>query len=1582
MGFFVQFWALVRKNWIILWSHRYINILRCFILPIAFAAFFAEAQNLFALGGNYGPGHISDLQSLSPTLFGHQFYWVPPAAAATNSTIDTFVSNLIDNVFAGTKGTVKRVATYREVEDACPETFALLSNCYGAVTFTGINIEASELNYTLTSDFGLAKLNTQSPSKDDVQNRILPLQWALDSNFIEMTTGTKPPMPLVWEYTIMTNAEKNRMNRFSYLRGIRSLIVLALFLVFLGVVYQLPGEMAYERANLLTSHLDAMGCGKAARIISWHLSISSAYVLAWTATALIWKYFIFEKTSAGLVFILYLVTGLSLASWTYVPSVIFSSTPTLAAVASTFAAVIFAIIALIVGHSTTVSCVLTLIFPPMFFVFFTRALCSWELNSVAPSLLRRSPLGDAPILALLVIAIANIVIWPLLALYLENKRFAVGKSGRDGRPKRVLRRAGSALDELPSTVAVRLLHIRKLYNPKFWNFIGRGKIVTAIEDLSFDIPKGEIFCLLGRNGAAKSTALGAIARTINTTAGSIQYADDQKIGLASQKDVLWDELTCLQHVSLWRRIKATKRHFQTETDEELLRRCDLAPKTHFLSKNLSGGQQRKLQLACALAGGSNLLLLDEISSGLDPHSRRAIWKLIIANRGTATIVLTTHYLDEADGLGDMVAILQQPGKLLALDSPVSLKHRLGQGITISVDQHAHSLPLLDVFRKDLPQIQLKHFRGKELYLTGSTDLGLIRNLLDRLYLERKADQQISYQINSASLQEVFLDINAEPAPEESSTPPKAPPSQVTSISDQDVESKRVSSAESGLMLTSGTRRREPWCTFEDAGIILVKRWLIFRKSFLMPVIAIVIVCCGAGIPLVFIKDRVQTCERVTTESRRQPLTYPYSAYPVAFSPVEIAPATAFGAYAYPAGYVQVDQDNATFVDRIGNLGLNITYGGISLAPEQTQQSLFAFEGTPLLNKGPSALNLLTNALLDEISPTITNPFRIRLSYRYLASPSFTSIGQAIKWLAFFGLGVSVYPAFACVYPTLERASNVRANQYSNGASPAALWLGHLLFELPSIFLVSIIITIVLATVVSQFNGIGILFICLVLYGISATLYAFIFSLFLNSPLASWALVAGSNVILFLLYLATYLLILTYDRTSESPHHITLCHFLIGLIHPVPNLLRATMVSLNLFNLLCDGLGNRTTAPYSSILQFGGPILYLVVQGFFAFGVLVYVDSGSPVPSFFRKKIFSSADEEQKMSADVVLEKERLERGDSNDTLKVLGLKKKYHGAKEYAVNDVWWGVKEGETFALLGVNGSGKTTSLACIRGVEVPTKGDVTVMEHSIVKHRNAARRSLGVCPQFNAIDANLTVRQHLWLYGRLKGVPSKALERDIESLLEAAGLLPKANALATSLSGGNQRKMSLAIALIGDRPVILIDEFSSGVDVFSLREAWQTLATLTKDRAVVMTTHSMEEVDALASRVGIIASKMLAVGTPASLKARYATYEIHLAAPHVVPTLEYLQAHDFPLAYRSQDTLTRISIPGVREDSLDRLLQSLQGVKSALHLEEMTVQEQSIETAFLTIVREHNIQEEESRHRGRARGSVWKRLFRRGAT
>ncbi|KAL7420361.1 hypothetical protein Q5752_005331 [Cryptotrichosporon argae] len=1571
--FWAQFAALCRKNWIILYRHKWINILRCVLLPVAYAAFFAKAQDFFTTRGVFGPGRIAPLLTLPASLDGYKIVWAPPPSYATNATTAALVDALVAAIFDGITGDVVEVATADDIEDECPENFNLLSGCWAAFALN--TVTEARLNYTIRGDYGLAKVDVNDHRQDDVQVRYLPLQWAIDSNYINLTTGTMPASPYSWEYTNETAASRSETLRRSYLRGIRSLIVLAFFLVFLGIVYQLPGSMASERAATLTAHLDAMGCTKAARVISWHLSLSAAYFPAWICVAAIFQHFVFVNTNAGLVIVLYLVTGLSLASWTYLVAAPFASAPTLAAITATFLAIVLAIAGHLAGTGLALELVLTVIFPPMFFIFMTKAIVSFELDDVGANILYERLDGGAPILALLLIALLDIVLFPLLAVWLESRLYGVPPP--DGTCRGLLGpKHGGDQPPLPADVAVQITHLRKTYATRRFNPFSRTPPVVAIDDLSFAVPRGEIFCLLGRNGAAKSTTLSAIARLTKVDEGEIRYADGMRIGIASQKDVLWDELTCRQHVTLWRAIKTRPDHAQDEADVDLLARCDLGPKTRYLSKNLSGGQKRKLQLACALAGGSDLLLLDEITSGLDPLSRRAIWALVVANRGRTTIVLTTHFLDEADYLADHVAILKQPGQLLALDSPVALKHKLGKGYTIDTADGALARTL-----------GAGAVRGKHSYATGTTELGRVRDLVAEL---RRDWPAATFQVNSATLEGVFLDLNEDGGKDAGDG------------SDKDVL-ERASSADAlpltptpppspapvALALTPGVHRAWPAHTARAAYTIFLKRVLILRRAWLLPLVGLVVVVCATVIPLFFMSDRAQTCARVLDEERPQTLTFPESVYPYIYSPVVLAPETAWESLtASVSSWVDLVPDNATFVDTLSANASGITYGGVSLASTADAPSTFAFEGYQLTMKGLSVLNVLSNAVLDQIRPptanTIRRAFPITLNFEWIPSPSFESTGQAFKWIAFFGLGVAIWPAFACVYPTIERASNVRSNQYSNGASPTALWLGHLLFELPGILIGATLIVVLFATLSSQFNAPGDLWACFVLYGIAGTLWAYMAALFLDSALAAWALVAGVNVILFLLYLAAYMLILTYDRNANAPNHITIVHFTIGIINPVGNILRAALVSINMFSLLCDGLGNRTTAPYSSILQFGGPVLYLVLQAAFAFGVLVYVDSGMPIPAFLRRRRHKAA----LLAAtgapppeEVVAERARVtalvEQGEqSGEALLVDRLKKRFTaGAGAWAVDDVAFGVGTGQVFALIGPNGAGKTTTLACIRGVEFATAGDVYVSGHSVSKARNKARAYLGVCPQVNAIDPNLTVRQHLTMYGRLKSVPRGALRADVDRLLAAAGLAAKADALATSLSGGNQRKLALAIALVGDREVVLIDEFSSGVDPFSKREAWATLAALTRDRAVVMTTHSMEEVDALATRVGIIASRLLTVGTPSTLKSRFATYEVHLASRAVGDALAFLRAHGFGDAARSEDTTTRISVRGVDESHVVRLLDVLDRFTAASGVD-VALQEASTETAFLSIVREHNVQEEE-RGKGTAGRPWWRRIM-----
>lgn len=136
------------------------------------------------------------------------------------------------------------------------------------------------------------------------------------------------------------------------------------------------------------------------------------------------------------------------------------------------------------------------------------------------------------------------------------------------------------------------------------------------------------------------------------------------------------------------------------------------------------------------------------------------------------------------------------------------------------------------------------------------------------------------------------------------------------------------------------------------------------------------------------------------------------------------------------------------------------------------------------------------------------------------------------------------------------------------------------------------------------------------------------------------------------------------------------------------------------------------------------------------------------------------------------------------------------------------------------------------------PDSGDVKVEAKSIYHDLRQARAFFGVCPQFTAIDAHLTVREHLYIYSRLRGLSVETLKRDTDTLLEATGLDIYADRLASKLSGGNKRKLALAIALVGNPHVVLVDEFSTGIDARMKRELWAVLKQITKDKAVLLTT------------------------------------------------------------------------------------------------------------------------------------------------
>ena len=254
--------------------------------------------------------------------------------------------------------------------------------------------------------------------------------------------------------------------------------------------------------------------------------------------------------------------------------------------------------------------------------------------------------------------------------------------------------------------------------------------------------------------------------------------------------------------------------------------------------------------------------------------------------------------------------------------------------------------------------------------------------------------------------------------------------------------------------------------------------------------------------------------------------------------------------------------------------------------------------------------------------------------------------------------------------------------------------------------------------------------------------------------------------------------------------------------------------------------------------------------------------------------------------DVKAEKERVQQVDPRkQVMYVNGLRKVYGnfitGEVTHAVRGVTWAADQGMVFGLLGVNGAGKTTSFKLMSGILTPSAGEVRILGIDMVEETSRARRLIGYCPQFDALIHVMTVESHLYLYGRMKGLTGKDLRTAVNEKISEMQLETYRHRQAGNLSGGNKRKLSVAMALIGEPPVIFLDEPSTGMDPFARRFMWgviQDVAEKRKQSVVVLTTHSMEEAEALCSQIAIqVDGQFRCFGSAQHLKSRYgAGYEV----------------------------------------------------------------------------------------------------------
>jgi ABC-2 type transport system ATP-binding protein len=220
---------------------------------------------------------------------------------------------------------------------------------------------------------------------------------------------------------------------------------------------------------------------------------------------------------------------------------------------------------------------------------------------------------------------------------------------------------------------------------------------------------------------------------------------------------------------------------------------------------------------------------------------------------------------------------------------------------------------------------------------------------------------------------------------------------------------------------------------------------------------------------------------------------------------------------------------------------------------------------------------------------------------------------------------------------------------------------------------------------------------------------------------------------------------------------------------------------------------------------------------------------------------------------------------------IKGLHKSYGSVEAVAGIDLT--VEVGEVFALLGPNGAGKTTIVEILEGYRERSAGDVSVLGHDPAKHERAFRRRIGIVLQSTGIDPYLTVRETVALYAAYYPRP-----RNVDEVIEVVGLIEKRDVRVLKLSGGQQRRLDVAIALAGDPELLFLDEPTTGFDPGARRNAWEIVRNLTAlHKTVFLTTHYMDEAQNLASRVAVITrGRIVAEGPPSTLGGRAAAATI----------------------------------------------------------------------------------------------------------
>ncbi len=1085
------------------------------------------------------------------------------------------------------------------------------------------------------------------------------------------------------------------------------------------------------------------------------------------------------------------------------------------------------------------------------------------------------------------------------------------------------------LRQVASGTCLSIRNLKKVYHTN-------GSSVYAVggEDgpgFSITMFRGQITALLGHNGAGKSTAMHMLSGMTEVTYGDAymsgksvrtnmqEIRDD--LGVCPQHDILYDDMTCLEHLKLFAVIKGVPHKYIDEEVESMITAVGLTEKRNERSKTLSGGQKRKLSVGMAFIGGSTTIILDEPTSGMDPHSRRFTWDVIRRMKPGRIVILTTHFMDEADLLGDRIAIMSH-GRLECCGSSLFLKRVYGVGYSMTLvkednhDTDKHGEEVMELMNTYVPEVAVLSDVGKEISLQlPQTASSQFPTLLTQLDENLESLRIASYGVSVTTLEEVFLRV-------EEGTALRSDRKELKNLKAK-TSLRNLGGPED--MTNAVSLSKEPEFNTHIKALI-IKRMISFKRErkmqcfalfapmlFVLFGLLVLLILTPTDQPSILLDPNTAYNTKVNPETARNPFYYNDECSDVAATcgideAVDGLTSQSIGPSLPVVGSSMLEGLNNELFSDLGHAPTPL-YGSFAWDAVDFANANFqpvAATNITGIHAAPIFLNSLTTSWLrgltsddgSQVTATV-HPLPLTTHEKNL-NDSFTALFAFI----FIAIAFSFIPAAWVGFIVREREQRSKHLQVVSGVSLNAYWLSTYAWDILS-FLPTCILTVVLmlAFRLSSLTSDGAIFaffIVLILWAFACTGFAYVLSFFFESHGTAMTLTLLIHIILgFILPFVTYFFL--FFTSTQNAGKV-----LKWVLRIFPSYAMGDAV-LNLATreVLSYVAGSDQVGVWSLNVS-TADMIYLI--GFtFVYGALVYVlerklQGTHTIFSYFsewklRRKLRnidtpsalwdsdltgSSGRPPVVEDDDIIAERQRIqnsEGSDPNHVIELHGLRKAYpisDGGLKIAVRDMWLRVSKGDCFGFLGTNGAGKTTAISMIVGEQQPTLGVTKLDGTDVVKYPEVVHRLVGYTPQFDALLGTLTGREHLYLYGRIKGIkPNDVLTNAIEMVIKQVGLTEYADRVAGSYSGGNKRKLSVGIALLGSPPVIVLDEPSTGVDPVARHFMWNIISDIVTERkeaALILTTHLMEECEALSNRIGImVGGRLRCLGSAQHLKEKF---------------------------------------------------------------------------------------------------------------